>query len=78
MQDYVVLKASPVLLDPRGFQGLQDLQVLVFQALRGYKDLKEIRDILVTQEFQDDQALQVRDLVEFRDSQLALMLPFPH
>ncbi|GLD58534.1 collagen alpha-4(IV) chain-like protein [Lates japonicus] len=59
-QDYLVPEVTLVFLDPKGFQGLRVPQVLVFQALRGHLDLKEIRDILACQEFLDGQALQVK------------------
>lgn len=65
MQDYVVPKVTLVLLDPKGIQGLLAPQVLVSQGLRGYLDLKVIRDILAYQEFLDDKALQVRVWVKF-------------
>jgi len=67
-QDYLVLKVTLVLLEQKGFQGLEAPLVLVFQALRGNLDLKVMRDFLDPQEFLDDRALQVRDLVQFRDS----------
>lgn len=63
MQDYVVPKVTLVLLDPKGIQGLLAPQVLVSQGLRGYLDLKVIRDILAYQEFLDDKALQVSHAV---------------
>lgn len=65
IQDYLVPEVTLVFLDPKGFQGLRAPQVLVFQALWGHLDLKEIRDILAPQEFLDGQALQVRlDLIQ--------------
>lgn len=66
MQDYLVPKVTLVLLDTKGFLGLQAPQVLVFQAPRGQLGLKEIRDILALPEFLGDQALQVRGCVQFR------------
>ncbi|XP_068456104.1 collagen alpha-4(IV) chain-like [Clinocottus analis] len=58
--EYLVPKVTLVLLEQKGFQGLQAPQVLAFQALRGNLDLKVIRDFLAPQEFLDDQALQVK------------------
>lgn len=56
-----------MLLDQKGLKALSAPQVLVFKVRRVSLDPKVIRDFLAPQAFLVEQALQVRDLVEFRD-----------
>lgn len=66
IQEYVVPKGILVFLDPKGYQGLQALQVLVLQAQRDYLDIKEIKETLVLRANLVDQVHQVRDQVKLR------------
>lgn len=63
LHHYLVPKVIQVFLDSKDFQDLRVLQFLVFQAQWGYLDLREMKDFLVHQETQDDQALQARSLL---------------
>lgn len=60
IQEYAAPKGILGLLDPKGYQGYQALQVLVSQALKGCLDTKEIQETLATLDNLVDQAHQVK------------------